>query len=48
MWCGEVVAENNQGLMTVNGHSHAERTSDNTFAILVVRAAMPFKDPIND
>ncbi len=45
---GEVVTENNQGLMTVNGHSYAERTSDNTnFAILVSKSfTVPFKDPI--
>jgi uncharacterized FAD-dependent dehydrogenase len=45
---GEVVAENNQGLMTVNGHSYAERTSDNTnFAILVSKSfTEPFKDPV--
>lgn len=45
---GEVVTENNQGLMTVNGHSYAQRTSDNTnFAILVSKSfTVPFKDPI--
>ena len=45
---GEVVTENNQGLMTVNGHSYAERTSSNTnFAVLVSKNfTEPFKDPI--
>lgn len=44
---GEVVAENNSGLITVNGHTHAERTTENTnFAILVSKNfTEPFKDP---
>ena len=45
---GVVVAENNAGLITVNGHSNAEKTSDNTnFAILVSKSfTEPFKEPI--
>ena len=45
---GVVVAENNAGLMTVNGHSNAEKTSENTnFAILVSKSfTEPFKEPI--
>jgi len=45
---GEVVAESNEGLVTVNGHSYASRRSDNTnFAILVSSSfTEPFDDPI--
>jgi uncharacterized FAD-dependent dehydrogenase len=45
---GEVVTEENGGIVTVNGHSYAERKSDNTnFAILVSSAfTEPFDDPI--
>lgn len=45
---GVVVAENNAGLITVNGHSNIEKSSDNTnFAILVSKSfTEPFKEPI--
>ena len=45
---GVVVAENNAGLITVNGHSNAEKTYENTnFAILVSKSfTEPFKEPI--
>ncbi|MBP7892320.1 MAG: FAD-dependent oxidoreductase [Firmicutes bacterium] len=45
---GEVVTENNAGLMTVNGHSYAERRTENTnFALLVSKNfTEPFKEPI--
>ncbi|MBM7624520.1 NAD(P)/FAD-dependent oxidoreductase [Sporohalobacter salinus] len=45
---GEVVSENNNGLITVNGHSHAEKKTDNTnFALLVSKTfTEPFKEPI--
>lgn len=45
---GEVVTENNDGLVTVNGHSYGERVSNNTnFALLVSKTfTVPFKDPI--
>ncbi|SPD75927.1 FAD-dependent dehydrogenase [uncultured Desulfobacterium sp.] len=45
---GEVVAEENAGIITVNGHSYANKKSDNTnFAILVSSAfTEPFDDPI--
>ena len=45
---GEVVLENNDGVVTVNGHSHAYQKTDNTnFAILVSKTfTEPFKDPI--
>ena len=45
---GEVVSEKSSGLTTVNGHSYAEKKSDNTnFAILVSSAFTdPFDDPI--
>ncbi|NPV05937.1 MAG: FAD-dependent oxidoreductase [Syntrophaceae bacterium] len=45
---GEVVAESNEGLVTVNGHSYASRKSENTnFAILVSSSfTEPFDDPI--
>jgi uncharacterized protein len=45
---GEVVVEKHEGIITVNGHSHAEKRSENTnFAILVSSAfTEPFDDPI--
>ena len=45
---GEVVQENNQGLITVNGHSHAEYKTNNTnFALLVSKTfTEPFREPI--
>jgi len=45
---GEVVSENNSGLITVNGHSHAHKKTENTnFAILVSKTfTEPFKEPI--
>lgn len=45
---GEVVAENNDGIVTVNGHTHAHRKTENTnFAILVSKTfTEPFKEPI--
>lgn len=45
---GIVVPENNAGLITVNGHSNAEKSSENTnFAILVSKSfTEPFKEPI--
>ncbi|MBW2093706.1 MAG: FAD-dependent oxidoreductase [Deltaproteobacteria bacterium] len=45
---GEVVTEENGGIVTVNGHSYARKKSDNTnFAILVSSAfTEPFDDPI--
>lgn len=45
---GEVVMENNDGLITVNGHSHAERKTVNTnFSLLVSKTfTHPFKEPI--
>ena len=45
---GEVVTEKNNGVITVNGHSYAEKKSENTnFAILVSSAfTEPFDDPI--
>ncbi|MBN2255538.1 MAG: FAD-dependent oxidoreductase [Deltaproteobacteria bacterium] len=45
---GEVVNEENSGILTVNGHSHATKKSDNTnFAILVSSMfTEPFDDPI--
>jgi uncharacterized FAD-dependent dehydrogenase len=45
---GEVVTEKSAGIITVNGHSYAERKSENTnFAILVSSAfTEPFDDPI--
>lgn len=45
---GEVVQENMDGLETVNGHTHADRKTDNTnFAILVSKNfTEPFKEPI--
>lgn len=45
---GEVVNENNQGLITVNGHSHAhKKTNNSNFALLVSKTfTEPFKEPI--
>src|SRR5690554_3046704 len=45
---GQVVNENNQGLITVNGHSHAEIKTENTnFALLVSKNfTEPFREPI--
>lgn len=45
---GEVVNENNQGLVTVNGHSHADKKTENTnFALLVSKTfTEPFREPI--
>lgn len=45
---GEVVNENNAGLITVNGHSYAEKKTQNTnFALLVSKSfTEPFKEPI--
>jgi uncharacterized FAD-dependent dehydrogenase len=45
---GEVVRENNDGLVTVNGHSYADRKTENTnFALLVSKSfTEPFRDPI--
>lgn len=46
---GEVVIENNSGLITVNGHSYADRKTTNTnFALLVSKTfTEPFKEPIS-
>lgn len=46
---GEVVTENNQGLITVNGHSYAHSKTENTnFALLVSKTfTEPFKEPIS-
>jgi uncharacterized FAD-dependent dehydrogenase len=45
---GEVVTEENDGIITVNGHSYAKRRSNNSnFAILVSSTfTEPFRDPI--
>jgi uncharacterized FAD-dependent dehydrogenase len=45
---GEVVLENIDGLITVNGHSHAYNKTENTnFAVLVSKTfTEPFKEPI--
>jgi uncharacterized FAD-dependent dehydrogenase len=45
---GEVVTEENEGIITVNGHSYANKKKENTnFAILVSSAfTEPFDDPI--
>ncbi len=45
---GEVVLENNAGIVTVNGHSFAGQKTENTnFAILVSKSfTEPFKEPI--
>lgn len=46
---GEVVLENNGGLFTVNGHSYAEKRTENTnFALLVSKTfTEPFREPIS-
>jgi uncharacterized FAD-dependent dehydrogenase len=46
---GEVVTENNSGLITVNGHSYSDRRTANTnFALLVSKTfTEPFKEPIS-
>lgn len=45
---GEVVMENNDGVITVNGHSHAYNKTENTnFALLVSKNfTEPFREPI--
>lgn len=45
---GFVVTENNDGLLTVNGHSFAHKKSENTnFAILVSKSfTEPFNEPL--
>jgi uncharacterized FAD-dependent dehydrogenase len=45
---GEVVTEENEGVITVNGHSYAgKRTGNTNFALLVsTRFTEPFHDPI--
>ncbi len=45
---GEVVTESSDGLITVNGHTHFEKKTQNTnFALLVSKTfTEPFKDPI--
>jgi uncharacterized FAD-dependent dehydrogenase len=45
---GQVVMENQEGLITVNGHSHAEQKTSNTnFALLVSKSfTQPFQEPI--
>ncbi|MBC7343897.1 MAG: NAD(P)/FAD-dependent oxidoreductase [Clostridia bacterium] len=45
---GEVVQENSGDIITVNGHTHADRKTQNTnFAILVSKTfTHPFKEPI--
>jgi len=45
---GEVVTEENDGIITVNGHSYANKKSENTnFSILVSSSfTEPFDDPI--
>ncbi|MDN5348527.1 MAG: uncharacterized protein PWP65_2092 [Clostridia bacterium] len=45
---GEVVLENNEGVVTVNGHSYADKRTENTnFALLVSKTfTEPFKEPI--
>jgi len=45
---GEVVMENNAGLLTVNGHSFHDQLTENTnFALLVSKTfTEPFKEPI--
>lgn len=46
---GEVVVENNSGINTVNGHSYANKKSNNTnFALLVSKNfTKPFRSPID-
>lgn len=45
---GEVVQENYDGIVTVNGHTHSEKKTSNTnFALLVSKTfTEPFKEPI--
>jgi hypothetical protein len=45
---GEVVTEHSEGIVTVNGHSYADkRTSNTNFALLVTtRFTEPFHDPL--
>lgn len=45
---GEVVCENYEGIATVNGHSYADKKTENTnFALLVSKKfTEPFKEPI--
>ncbi|MBI2874226.1 MAG: NAD(P)/FAD-dependent oxidoreductase [Firmicutes bacterium] len=45
---GEVVVENTGGVLTVNGHSYAEKKTENTnFALLVSKTfTEPFKEPL--
>jgi len=45
---GEVVMEQNDGVMTVNGHSYAHKKTDNTNFSLLVSTAFtePFREPI--
>ncbi|MEW5762425.1 MAG: FAD-dependent oxidoreductase [Bacillota bacterium] len=45
---GEVVMENNDGVITVNGHTHAYTKTENTnFAVLISKNfTEPFKEPI--
>ena len=45
---GQVVSENNDGILTVNGHSYAERKTELTnFALLVSKSfTEPFKEPL--
>ncbi|AWB10536.1 hypothetical protein TDSAC_1193 [Thermodesulfobium acidiphilum] len=45
---GEVVSEQSDGVITVNGHSYADRKTENTnFALLVSKSfTEPFKEPI--
>jgi hypothetical protein len=45
---GEVVLENNEGLVTVNGHSYADKRTNNTnFALLVSKTfTEPVREPI--
>jgi len=46
---GEVVTENYEGVITVNGHSYADKKTENTnFALLVSKNfTEPFKEPIS-
>jgi hypothetical protein len=46
---GEVVTENYEGVITVNGHSYSDKKTDNTnFALLVSKNfTEPFKEPIS-
>lgn len=48
--CGQVVTENTDGVLTVNGHSYrdkARKTSNSNFALLTtIRFTQPFNNPI--